>query len=430
MTGSLTSRRRRPLWGWTSFILLLALPACLFMATRARAQAIQAASTEARLTAQTELATLLEPDDLVAPVVGQRAIDLGTGIEARITSVTPVDEVRIYSSLGRILYADDPEIVGTRPSYLRDLTFAVASGEAQMQVRGGVLQTLVPIWLTPGGTVVVAEMSQPAGPVASPATTPWYLAALASGVLLVGAIALLVLSSRARQKTMPVQVYPVGPAPHVPSNRPPTDVTVPQTAARELDASRRAAEERAVAAEHNLRGIQKQLTEALERNTALEARLAAAESTSHTSDSESAAMREQLRRTTERLNQAELDAKSLRERLALRQQELEEAQSQLGSMRARSEGVEELKQRLETAEARTGELEELRARLEVAENRADEMANEMARMEADLDYAAGQFHMTKLSEALRDIEHGESDEGPTLEPPVIIRGDGGGRKVR
>lgn len=429
MSGSLTRRQRRPLWGWSTVFLLFALAACLFVATRAKTDAIAAASNEARLTAQTELATLLEPADLAAPVASDRAVELGAGIEAQIISVTPIDEVRIYSSLGRILYADDPEIVGTRPSYLRDLTFAVASGETQAQVRGDVLQTLVPIWLTPGGTVVVAEMSQPVGPVVAPATATWSWAALACGVLLVGAIALLVLASRSKPAMIPAQVPVVGPPPQVPANTRPVEAAVPQTLGRDLEASRRAAEQRAEAAEQNLRGIQKQLTEALARNTELEARLVAAESTSHTSDSESAALREQLSRTTERLNAAEIDAKALRERLSLRQQELEEAQSELASARATSDGAEELKRRLETAEARTDELEDLKARLEVAETRADEMANEMARMEADLDYAAGQFHMTKLSEALRDIEHGEVDDRSALEHPVIIRGNGGGRKV-
>ena len=162
-------------------------------------------------------------------------------------------------------------------------------------------------------------------------------------------------------------------------------------------------------------------------------RRAAAQSTTHTSDSESAALRQQLGETTERLNRAEIDAKALRERLSLRQQELEEAQSKLASARASTEAVEDLKRRLEASEARTGELEELRARLETAESRADEMAGEMARMEADLEYAASQFHMTKLSEALRDIEQdaNERETDRSLEHPVVIRGNGGpGGKVR
>jgi hypothetical protein len=444
MVGSLTRRQRRPLWGWLALLLLLALSASLFLATRSKAEAIAAASTEARLAAQTELATLLESRDLLAPVVGARALELGAGIEGQITSVSPIDEIRIYSSLGRILYADDPEIVGTRPSYLRDLTFAIASGESETQIRGGVLQTLVPIWLTPGGTVVVAEMSQPVGPVVSPATATWYWTAIGCGLLLIGALAMFVLSSLAKPMSMPVQVFPVGPSHRDPVSLGPTHPQGPthppvlQPAqrgdTREIERSRRVADERAEAAEQNLRGIQKQLKEALARNTALEARLIAAESTSHTSDSASASLREQLRQTTERLNAAEIDTKAMRERFSLSQLELEQAQAQLASMRTTSDGIEELRQRLETAEGRADELEELRARLETAERRADEMANEMTRMEADLDYAAGQFHMTKLSEALRDIEHDSVDDDGTddsLEHPVIIRGNGGaGRKVR
>ena len=219
MFGSLTRRQRRPLWGWLIVILLFAVSGSLFLSMRAKSQAIQEASTEARLAAQTELATLLEPRDLLAPVVGVRALELGAGIDSQITSVGPIDDIRIYSSLGRILYADDPSIVGTRPSYLRDLTFAVASGEAQTQVRGDVLQTLVPIWLSPGGTVVVAELSQEVGPVVSPVTT-WYLLALGCTVLLIGAITLFALSSRSspvpnhgRPSEMPVQVFPAGGAP-------------------------------------------------------------------------------------------------------------------------------------------------------------------------------------------------------------------------
>lgn len=371
MIGSLTRRQRRPLWGWLTFLLLLAITASLFLAMRAKTEALDAASTDARLTAQTELATLLEPSDLLAPVAGERALELGTDIEAQITSVSPIDEIRIYSSLGRILYADDPEIVGTRPSYLRDLTFAVASGEAETQVRGGVLQTLVPILLTPGGTVVVAEMSQPAGPIVSSATATWYWIALACGVLLLGTVAMVVLSSQATTRTMPVQVVPAAGHARAPVHREPALPAAPQVDIREIETPRRAADQRAEAAEQNLRAIQKQLKEALDRNAALEARLVAADSTTHRSDLEVASLRERLSETTERLNAAELDAKALRERLSLRTQELEEAQGKLASVRATTEAVAELTQRLETAEGRAGELEELRARLETAERRAD-----------------------------------------------------------
>jgi chromosome segregation ATPase len=229
---------------------------------------------------------------------------------------------------------------------------------------------------------------------------------------------------------MPVQVFPAGVVPRTDRAMSPSP-TVPARDL-ELERSRRAAEDRADAAEGNLRGIQKQLKEALARTAELERRLVTAESTTHTSDSESSALRERLSDTTERLNAAELDAKAQRQRLALKQQELEEAQGRLVSVQTDAGLVEELRRKLAGAESRADGIQALQAKLEAAESRAEEMASEMARMEADLDYAADQFHMTKLSEALRDIDHDGNDEGTQspLEHPVIIRGGGTGRKVR
>lgn len=399
MFGSLTRRRRRPLWAWSAVLLLVAVVGCLLMSGRARSAAIAEASAAARVTAQTDLAKLMERRDLIAPVVGDRAEELRSAIESQITSAGPIDHVRIYSSLGRILYADDPAIVGTRPSYLRDATFEVASGGPRTQVRGSLIQTLAPISLSAGGTVVVAEMSQPVGPVATEATTPWYIGAALCGALLLGAIALLVPSSRPQASTpVPVQVFPAAePPPPLTSRRKPG--AAPADASRLADAerSRRSAEARADAAERTLGGVQRQLAEALGAARALEARLVASESATHKSDSESAALRAQLGDTTERLNRAEIDAEALRERLLVRQQELEESQRRLASARAS----------------------------------ADEMATEMARMEAVLGYAAGQFHMSKLSEALRDIEVARRDDTKDpLERPLIIRGnDESGAKV-
>src|SRR5262249_43352838 len=149
--------------------------------------------------------------------------------------------------------------------------------------------TLVPIWLSPGGTVVVAEMSQPAGSVVSSATTPWYLAAGVCAALMLGAIGMVAASSRQRTPApVPVQVYPaMQPAPAASRGtarpREPQPSSQPQPSAfdahrvEDAERSRRSAESRADAAEQNLHGIQKQLAEALEANRALEARLVTAQ---------------------------------------------------------------------------------------------------------------------------------------------------------
>src|SRR3990172_1049902 len=130
MLGSLVKRERRPLWGWLSCLLLVAIGASMFMGIRARSEATAEAAKDAELVAQTELAPLLMPRDLMAPIIGDRATQLTQQIDAVITSITPVGRVRIYSSMGRLLYSAAPKIVGTRPTYLKNLPLDVASGHA------------------------------------------------------------------------------------------------------------------------------------------------------------------------------------------------------------------------------------------------------------------------------------------------------------
>ena len=68
MFGSPTTRRqRRPLGAWLAVLMLVGLVECLIMSGRARSAAIAGAATGARLAARAELATLLEPRDLIAP---------------------------------------------------------------------------------------------------------------------------------------------------------------------------------------------------------------------------------------------------------------------------------------------------------------------------------------------------------------------------
>jgi hypothetical protein len=406
MLGSLATRERRPLWGWLSFLLILGIGFSLVMAGRARSSAIAEVALDAELTAQTELAPLLEPRDLVSPIVGERATDLGNEIDASILSVSRIDAVRIYSSIGRILYADDPAIVGTRPSYLRDLTFQVANGDARSAVRGGMVQTFVPIWLVPDGTVVVAEMSQVLGPVASKTTAPWYRVALALTALLFASLAMFVVTSLARPMTMPVQVYhPTGGA-RLGKGGHETPL-YEHPGFRAIEEQRQSAEERARTAEEDLKDVQVQLKDALAEIRTLEGRLTVDESQTTTNDSELQALRDQLRDTAERLHKADLDNNALRERLALRQQELEKARHQIATAAPEDEDVDELQRRLDAAE-----------------NKAAAMTREMEKIEADLDYTTNKFHMTKLTEALREIdndEEPEDEEDDLYEHPVIIR---------
>ena len=412
MFGSLTRRERRPLWGTFTFIFAVVVGLSVWAGLHARSEATNEAAIDAELAAQTELAPLLQPRDLTSTITGDQAVELAEGIERSITSVSPVEGVRIFSSLGRILYAEDPKFVGTRPSYLRNLTFEVASGDAQSLVRNGMLLTYVPIWLTPGGDVAVAELSQPLGPIVSEASAGWFRIALLVGALMLGCLAMVVVTTRAAPgRPGAVQLY--GTASHrMPAGSPSIGAPIYQHAGfRQIEEQRQDAERRASAVEENFRAVQKRLKEALAQVKDLEARLSMNEAQNGTSDGEMSELREQLRETSERLHKAELENNALRERMTLRQQELEESRRLLAEVRAE------------------GDHEELRSRLDAAGERAAHMEREIDRLESELDSTTSRFHMTKFTEALREFDNDElqieEEEDDGFEHPMIIRNSTG-----
>ena len=342
---------------------------------------------------------MLQPRDLMAPIIGQRAEDLAAGIDRAITSVSTVDEVRIYTEVGRILYAEDPSLVGTRPSYLRDLTFEVANGQTVSRIRAGLMQTYVPLWLAPGGETVVAELSQAYDPIVAGVAGGWNRLGLVTGGLLLLTLGMVVVTTRASAiHPMAVQVY--GKA-----------VVPPQANRADLRAQeeqRRQADERAKAADERYRTVKEQLREQVEKVRELEGRIAMDDMQTTTNSGELQVLRDQLRDTAERLHKAELDNNALRERLALRQQELETAKHRAAAARA------------------DGDMTELKERLEAAERRASEMSRDMEKIEAELEYTTGRFHLSKLSEALREFDNDEEsididEEDDLYEHPVVLR---------
>ena len=395
MLQALGRRERRPLWVTSAIILAVGLGLAVWAAIEARGEAIREAGIDSELTAQAELALLLQPRDLIAPVVGERHAALGAAIEHSITATGPIDEVRIYSSLGRILYANNTSYVGARPSYLRDVTFAVAGGDPQYLIRNDLLQTYVPIWLNPDGKVAVAELSQSYGPIEAK-STGWYLVALVAGGLMLACLAMVIVSGGAgTTQPVPQPLY----HPAFPRRRPTVDSPIYQHSRfRVIEEQRQDVQRRAEAAEENFRSVQEHLKETLAQMKQLEGRLAMNETESNSSDGELQALRDQLRETSERLHRAEIDNNALRERMTLRQQELDEA-----------------RQYLPTAGANTDSAE-LKARLQEAEMRTAEMEHEIERLESELDYTNSQFHMTKLSEALREFDNDLELE----EPPIVI----------
>jgi hypothetical protein len=407
MLGSLARRERRPLWGTLTFVLAIVVGLSLWAAANARGEAIREATLDAELTAQTELAPLLQVRDLTTPITGDRAADLAEGIERSITTVSPIDDVRIFSSLGRILYASDPKFVGTRPSYLRDLTFEVANGRSTSLVRDSMLLTYVPLWTTPGGDVAVAELAQPVGPISAEATATWYRVTMIAGLLMLGCGAMVFVTSRASvPRSAPVRLY----APAVP-RRPPHLPALGDTPIyehsgfRALEEQRADAERRASAVEENFRAVQQRLKDALAHARDLEERLAMNETQHSTSDGEILALRDQLKETSERLHEAEMDNNALRERMSLRQQELEEARRMAAEFRIQSAGGD------------------LRRRLQAADERAAEMERQIDELEAwlqgSLERATEMRFPRELSDIDDHIEIQEDDDHD--EPSVVIR---------
>jgi chromosome segregation ATPase len=173
---------------------------------------------------------------------------------------------------------------------------------------------------------------------------------------------------------------------------------------RVIEEQRQDVQRRAEAAEENFRSVQKHLKETLAQVKQLEGRLAMNENEneSTSSDGELQALRDQLRETSERLHKAEVDNNALRQRMTLRQQELDEA-----------------RQFLPTAGTNINPAE-LKSRLEEAEMRTAEMSHEIERLESELDYTNSKFHMTKLSEALREFDNDMDETTELDEPPIVI----------
>jgi hypothetical protein len=395
MLGSVVRRERRPLWGTLTLIIAIAIGVTLYAAHSSRTSLTHQAETDARLAAQTQLAPILMPRDLEAPVTGDRATEIESAIARSITSTGPIDDVRIYSDAGLILYDDHRHVATTKPSYLHDLLFDVANGQSQSMLRDGVLRTYVPLWLVPGGNVVVAEMSQPFAPIAAEAAGIWYRLALGLGIALAAASVLFAMTFRARATVAATVTVPSAPVTAHP------DI-------RALEVAKQQAEKRAAASERDLKEVQWQFRTALDELKTMEARLAMHQSHTNTNDDDLQALRDQLRDTSERLHKAEMDNNALRERVAIRQYEFDDLKSRFAQAQAQAEA------RAQEQTSRPVEVDELLSRLQAAERRAADMEGEVERMESELVSTAERFHLAKLSEALReydnDDEADESDE--------------------
>jgi septal ring factor EnvC (AmiA/AmiB activator) len=98
---------------------------------------------------------------------------------------------------------------------------------------------------------------------------------------------------------------------------------------RDLEQARALAEHRCAELQETVTGLRAQFKQMLEELKIAEARLAMREHEAETSGADLTTLRKQLRETSGRLRKAELDNHALRERLAIRSKELDELKGQL-----------------------------------------------------------------------------------------------------
>ena len=143
-------------------------------------QAVNNTRTTATLTAQLQIQPLLRPRDLREPFSRRRAQALTDTLRAELLGHDEVARIKLWNRDGRIVYSDDPALLGRRfaPSDELQEAFAgetaseVSDLEAAEQARdiryGRLVEVYVPLHLKPGGRPAGAfEIYVPYRPVAA-----------------------------------------------------------------------------------------------------------------------------------------------------------------------------------------------------------------------------------------------------------------------
>jgi hypothetical protein len=335
MVGS--AARNGPRGGWATLTVALMAASALAFArgSSIRDAAVGDAARRARLAVQTKLAPLLNETDLGSPITGGRYDAVSAAVTRSVLEPTHVMKVTLWSDLGRILYAQDDGLVGTRPSYIRDFVYGVANGTTQTRIETGTLKTFTPIWREPGGAVAVAELDQPLGPIAGAAGRTLTLAALVLGLgsLVCGGLFAMTwrpgaatkparspVATPARTPVAAVGARALGPVmaaapPSVMSRARAGSDPKQDAGLKEAEQAKREAERRARAAEERLARLQLQHKQAMDRLRVLEGRLSVAAAAPKHALEELRALRDQVRESAERLHSAEAENEQLRARL-------------------------------------------------------------------------------------------------------------------
>ena len=164
-------------------MLALALAGAAALAYLQAGKANERLSIETRRTAEhaaEAVASRLTTGDLEHPIGEIRTETISSFVDRRL--LDPSESVTIWSTSGVIVYAADPNLIGTQDRRLRDRFSRVLSSGTETETSGGSVHTFVAVVVGQGeGTPLVAEVIRPDE--SSSAGQPWIYASIAAGLL-------------------------------------------------------------------------------------------------------------------------------------------------------------------------------------------------------------------------------------------------------
>ncbi len=153
------SREIRALWATLAVIALLGAGAA-FGATRyAQIDAERDATRDAHRLAVDVLQPLLIPADTQSPVRGVRYDQLLASVRERVLA-GPINGVRLWRGDGTVLFSDEPALVGTHETEMREDVHEAIAGTSLGDVSGDRFRTLTSLRIGEPPAVVAVELDE------------------------------------------------------------------------------------------------------------------------------------------------------------------------------------------------------------------------------------------------------------------------------
>jgi len=167
-------RDLRALWATLAVICLLGAGVA-YGVTRYRLMELeQQAGRDARKLAVDVVEPALTAQDVSAPIRGERLAEVRSAIEADLLA-GPVNAVRIWSSDGTIVFADDPRLIGEQDGAIRDEIHTPNAGTTvQGFTTGDRFHSLVVMHVGKSQALMAAELIRPHAALVAKAEDPWY----------------------------------------------------------------------------------------------------------------------------------------------------------------------------------------------------------------------------------------------------------------